>query len=202
MFFLGVRLTEQKLHCTLLLNPKNNNERKNKIVANTLEGVAMVVRWCGQQGVYAEEVHAVVDGTSPYHVRPATSFHDCGATVSLVDPAQVRAHAQTSPNGSKRGALDGLTLALYALATQPPTWQPVPAHVRAFGALIAQRNALSQDRACSQNRWQEADSDGAPVLVERSIRNALAFYNGEIARLEKVIREYINHHPDLKSHAI
>lgn len=203
MFYLGVDVSQTKLTCTLLLDPKLD-KHKSKVVANSLDGVYVLVLWCGKQGASADHVHAVLDGRSPYHHLPATTLTDCGVTVSIVDFADVQEFGLSRAKQGKHakpGTPDALELAHYALAAQPATWQPPPAHVRELDALTAQRDALMKDRLCSQNRQKVAEANGAPVLVEKSIIKALTFYDAEIARLERAIEDHISHHPDPPQHA-
>lgn len=197
MFYLGIRDTELKLHATLM-SDKDTKMRKRKVVPNTRHGVYALIDWCGKQGLLAENLHAVLDLSSPCSQAPATTFHDCGVTVTMADPDRVRAYDRPGDTASKPGILNGPTLANYAMNSKPKTWQPVPAHVRALEAFIAQLEALQQDRLRSESRRTLAEAAGAPVLVTASIRDTLDFFDDEIAKIEKAIDDYIHHHPDLR----
>jgi transposase len=200
MSYLGIDVSELKLRCTLLLGPKND-KCKRKVVANNRQGVYELIRWCAKHGLSSDQVHGVMDGTGLYHEQSATTLHDTGATVSLVNPENVHDFGQTRDMRSRTDGLDSLTLARYGVAAQPPTWQPSPAHVRALRDLVAQWEALSEDRKRSLNRLKKADASAALALVESSISNSLCFYDGEMARLERAIDDHIDHHSDLQEDA-
>lgn len=196
MFYLGVDVSQLQLKCTLLLDP-DKDKHKTKVVANSMDGVYVLVLWCGKQGVPADLVHAVVDGAGPYHQFPATLLHDCGVTISIVDPSNIRDFGRDLPKPSRLDAIDARALAHYGFTAQPVTWQPPPAHARELDALTAQLDSLRKDRLCSQNRREMAEASGAPALVDNSISMTLLFYDAEIARLQKAIKDHISHHADL-----
>lgn len=197
MIYLGIDVSKLKLDCTLLLDPEND-KRKSKVVLNSRDGVQELVRWCTKHGVAADQVHAVLEATGPYHEQAATTLHDGGITVSVANPANVHDFSRALAMRSKTDALDSLVLARYGVAMRPAAWQPPPAHVRELRALITQLEALSKDRLRTMNRQEKIEASAASELVERSISDTLSFYDKEIARLEKAIDDHIDRHPDLK----
>ncbi|MFY2629275.1 IS110 family transposase, partial [Achromobacter dolens] len=191
MIYLGIDVSKLKLDCTLLLDPEND-KRKSKVVPNSRDGVHELVRWCAKHGVGADQAHAVLEATGPYHEQAATTLHDGGIAVSIANPASVHDFSRAMAMRSKTDALDSLVLARYGVAMRPGAWQPPPAHVRELRALITQLDALSKDRLRTMNRQEKIEASSASELVERSISDTLSFYDKEIARLEKAIDDHID----------
>ena len=197
MFYLGIDVSKLKLDCMLLVDLELD-KRKSKVVPNTGDGVKMLIQWCAKQGVQAQDLHAVMEATGPYHEQAATSLFDAGLTVSIANPANVHDFGRALAMHSKTDKLDSLVLARYGAAVKPAAWQPPPAHVRELRALLGRLEALTKDRARELNRQEKLQASGAPMLVENSIENSLDFYAVEISRLEKAIKDHIDRHPDLK----
>jgi transposase len=200
MTYLGIDVSKLKLDCTLLLDP-DNNKRKSKVVPNSRAGAQDLILWCAKHGVGVDALHAVLEATGPYHEQAATTLHEGGVTVSIANPANVHDFSRALAMRSKTDALDSLVLARYGVAMRPAAWQPPPVHVRELRALITQLEALSKDRVRTLNRQEKLEASSASELVARSINDTLSFYDQEIARLEKAIKDHIDRHPDLKDDA-
>jgi transposase len=70
---------------------------------------------------------------------------------------------------------------------------PPPVHVRELQALVQRLAALLQMERQEQNRFGTA----AP-LIQPSIKAVLVTIKAEIKAVERMIRDHINRHPDLK----
>lgn len=89
MFFIGIDVSKAKLDCCLLLDVASN-KRRAKVVTNSKTGIVDLLTWCTKQPVPVHELHAIMEGTGVYHEQAALALSDAGATVSIVNPAQVK----------------------------------------------------------------------------------------------------------------
>jgi len=89
MFFIGIDVSKAKLDCSLLLDVASGKCRA-KTVANSQAGVSDLLAWCAKHHASSHELHAILEGTGVYHESAALALADAGATVSIVNPAQVK----------------------------------------------------------------------------------------------------------------
>lgn len=197
MVYLGIDVSKLKLDCALLIAP-DKLKCKNKKVANTSEGVRSLIQWCAKQGVAVGQLHVVMEATGRYHETCAQALYDAGATVSIVNPAQVRDFAKAMAQRGKTDALDSLALARFGLAMQPEPWQAPALHARQLQALLTRRDSVAKDLQRETNRQEKALSAQTPELVLQSLEQTISFLTQELKRLERAIDEHIDRHPDLK----
>src|ERR1700752_3379633 len=90
VFYLGIDVSKSKLDCRLLLDTTSLRSR-SKSVPNTKEGFGVLLEWAQRhtQSGLAELVVAM-EPTGVYHQALATALYDAGATVVVVNPAQLR----------------------------------------------------------------------------------------------------------------
>ena len=201
MFYLGIDVSKAKLDCCLL-SEQSPDKRKNKVVPNSVAGVADLLRWLTKQGATLENTHALLEGTGVYHESAATVLHDSGVTVSVLNPAQVRDFGKGLGVRTKTDGVDSWLLARFGLLQKPAAWQPPPAHIRELRALLARRQALSEDLQREKNRLEKAQfSETTPHSIHQSLRDCIAFLEQQLAQLKKDIDKHIDQHPDLKQNS-
>ena len=198
MFYLGIDVSKAKLDCCLLAE-QTPDKRKGKVVANSVAGIADLLRWLEKQGAVLAHTHALLEGTGVYHESAATSLYDHGLNVSILNPAQVRDFGKGLGLRTKTDGMDSWLLARFGLLQKPAAWQPPPAHVRVLRALLARHQAISDDLRREQNRLEKAQfSDTTPHSIHQSLRDCIAFLEQQLAQLKKDIDKHIDQHPDLK----
>lgn len=197
---LGIDVSKLKLDACLLTAGK---KPLYKVVPNTSEGLAALLTWLLKQHASAASTQAVLEPTGPYHELAATTLHQAGLTVLLVDPMKARAFARSQGIALKNDAIDAQVLARYALSSQAcdcplRAWSPAPPAVRHLKALIARRDSLQQDRQRELNRREKASVGPVPAIVLDSHEQLLALLEQQIARLEREIDQHIDHDPGLR----
>ena len=128
--YLGLDVAKAKIDCALLFNGKV----KSKVVSNNNEGFETLKQWLTKQG--ANHVHACCEATGTYSDAIALFLHDQGHVVSVVNPAQIAAYAQSQLARAKTDALDAKLIARYCEREQPMVWTPPPAAERLLLALL------------------------------------------------------------------
>jgi len=195
MFYLGVDVAKKKLDCLLL--ESSSGKVKSKVVDNTAAGFATLLEWLGKQK--AAELHVVMEPTGMYHEAAALALADAGLTVSLVNPAQLRAFAQGLGVKTKTDKQDSMVLAKFGATQKPTPWQAPSMSARRLKALLARRDAVADDLQRERNRQEAADFSLTPDAVKESIAQSIAFLEAELKRFEKMIASHIDDDPDLRS---
>lgn len=194
MFYLGVDVAKKKLDCMLL--DSSSGKMKSKSVDNTDAGFAILLDWLTKQK--ASELHVVMEPTGMYHEAAALALADAGVTVSLINPAQLRAFAQGLGVKTKTDKQDSTVLAKYGATQKPAPWQPPSMSARRLKALLARRDAVADDLQRERNRQEANDYSLVPEAVKESIAQSIAFLEAQLKRLEQMIASHIDNDPDLR----
>lgn len=197
MFYLGMDVAKAKLDC-VLLDPASQ-KRKSKTVKNTRDGLLALLHWLRAGKCEPTQVHVVMEPTSTYHELAATSLHEAGCPVSLVNPAKLRRYAQSVGARGKTDAADAAMLARYGAAEHPRLWQPPPPSARILRALLARRDAVAEDLQRERNRLEKSVVTETPGAVQKSLRDGIAFLDKQLETLQREIAEHIDNDPDLRS---
>jgi transposase len=198
MKVLGIDVAKHTLECSLL-DPATGKHRA-KSVRNDPTGYAALASWLARQGVPGlAELPVVMEATGVYHEAVATWLHDAGATVAVVNPAQVKDFARGLAVRTKTDRRDSVVLARYGALVQPRPWQPPAPAVRELQALLARVEALETDLRRERNRQEKATATATPTLIADSLNKGIAFLEQELVRLRQAINDHIDRHPDLKA---
>jgi transposase len=185
--YLGLDVAKAKVDCALLINGKV----KSKVVSNNPEGFENLTVWLVKQGV--DQVHACCEATGTYSEAVALYLHDQGHLVSVVNPAQIAAYAQSQLSRAKTDNLDARLIARYCERESPAPWTPPPVEERVLLALLRDLQNLQAMQQAESNRLGTAHT----VIHER-IERHLEFLDREIEKLRKLIEEHIDHHDNLR----
>jgi transposase len=187
---LGIDISKLKFNVCLI---KPGGKLKHKVFTNTSPGFEQLTEWLSRQGV--ERVHACLEATGTYGEALALFLHEAGHPVSVVNPAAVKAFAQSRLSRTKTDRVDAELIARFCQAQVPPAWAPPPQEVRELQALVRRLEALVEMRVMEENRL----SSGITVeTVRQSVEELLAHLNEQIKHCQELIRRHIDNHPGLK----
>ncbi len=164
---------------------------RSTVVENTPEGFARLDAWLVAHGV--ELVHACLEATGPYWQAVAEHLADAGHTVSVVNPAQIKAFGGAGLTRSKTDRVDARLIADFCAAQRPLPWQAPPASVRTLRALVSRREALDAMRTQERNRLPVADP-----AVRDGIQAHLTHLEQAIQAIDAAIRQTIDDDPGLR----
>ncbi len=187
---LGIDIAKLKFN-VCLINP--SDRLKHKVFSNTPTGCVQLREWLSKQDVH--EVHACLEATGTYGEALARSLHQAGHTVSVVNPAAIKAFAASRLSRTKTDRVDAELIARFCLAQAPPAWTPMPAEVRELQALVRRLESLVEVRVAEQNRL-EAGITVAAIKV--SVEELINHLSAQIKQTESLIRTHIKDHPRLK----
>lgn len=173
---------------------RTDGHRRHKTLPNTAVGHAALVTWLAAHG--APHVHACLEATGMYGEAVATALADVGHDVSLVNPAAVKAFAQSQLRRTKTDGVDADVLADFCAAMSPRVWTPWPPEIRTLQGLARRRDAVQDMLTQERNRQQAGDLVG-PVVA--SLDRHVAVLEAELADLDRQLHAHIDQHPTLRT---
>ena len=187
---LGIDISKSKFDACLV---RDGGKLRHRVFPNSPAGFAQLSAWLLKHHV--EHTHACLEATGAYGEALATYLHDAGHTVSVVNPAQIKAYAQSRLSRAKTDKADATLIAQFCAERRPPRWSPLPREVRELQALARRLDSLLEMRGMEANRLDVAGTQA----VTESLSEHLAFLDAEIARTEGLIRSHIDSHPGLRA---
>lgn len=189
MHQLGIDVAKAKLDCALRMN---DGKIRHKVVSNTAAGFEELHTWLIKHGV--STLHVCMEATGIYWEAVAEHLAGIsGFTVSVVNPAQIKAYGASQLVRTKTDKVDACLIAAFCHERCPPPWQaPSPAE-QALRALVLRLDALQAMRVQESNRLEAARE-----AVRAGIVKHLEWLDAEITRLAKQIRDHIDADPTLR----
>jgi transposase len=186
--FLGLDLAKETFHACLL----SDRSDAKKVFTNTPRGFEQLTAWLKNR--HAADVHICMEATGAYWEALALHLHGLEWCVSVVNPARIKAFAQSELLRTKTDAVDAALIARFCRTHRPERWEPPLPEIRALQGLMRHYDHLKSTRA--QQSVYAQSSDAAIVAV--SIREVIATLDEQIAQVERKIRQHFDDHPDLK----
>jgi transposase len=184
---LGIDIAKRKFDVALFIGGK----LKHKSCTNDTEGFELLSQWLRKQRVGC--LHACLEATGSYGDELALYLHDAGHAVSIVNPARIKGFAQSELLRAKNDKIDAGLIARFCLAMHPEPWEPPAPEIRALQALVRRADALIGMRTQEMNRLGTA-----PLTVEPSIREHIAYLDEQIEKIKQQIAGHIDGNPELK----
>jgi transposase len=105
-----------------------------------------------------------MESTGAYSIPLAEYLADAGFPVSVVNPAKIKAFAQSELTRAKTDKADAKLIARYAFEKQPPLWIPPPPAIRTLQALLRRvEHLLEMQQRQRKTVW-------IPLIPLRSLR--------------------------------
>jgi transposase len=185
---LGIDISKDSFHVELSVNEKLRHRK----FSNRKDGFAELRTWLIKHKV--TQVHACLEATGPYSEALAEYLHQQGQTVSVVNPAQIKAFGKSELLRNKDDRPDAGLIRRFCEKQRPAPWTPPPPHLRELQALTRHLENLQETRQQQQNRLDATSTKS----VIKSLRKLMAHLDVEILRTEHQIADHIEKHPDLK----
>jgi transposase len=187
---IGIDISKRKFDLCLL---RQNGKLKHKVFANTPSGFLQFSAWLKKQQV--EGAHLCMEATGTYGEALATYLFDAGHVVSVVNPAIIKAYAQSHLSRTKTDKADATLIARFCQERKPPGWHPLAREVRDLQALVRRLESLLEMHQMEVNRLEAGVS---AETVRDSLTEHIAFLDEEIKRTTALIRQHIDQHPTLR----
>lgn len=187
---LGIDISKAKFDVALILE---TGKLRHKVFPNTDAGFKLLSTWLSKQKV--ELVHACLEATGTYSEALALYLHNAGHTVSILNPAVIKAFAQSELSRTKTDKTDASLIARYCLKNKPSAWSPPAPEISELQALLRRLDALVDMRQQESNRL---DAGINATSVKESVTSHIAYLDQQIAHTQALIKDHIDNHPSLK----
>lgn len=194
--FLGVDVSKNTLDAALIDVNSTSRKPRHKVFPNTHQGHRQMLEWLGD--LTTQTIHVCLEATGTWADSIALFLHESGHKVSLVNPALIRAFAQSRLLRTKTDKADAQMIAHFCQMHQPPTWTPPSAEIRALQALVRRLEALIEMHTMEENRMGSGLTCEA---VQADLEEHLADLRSRIEKTRRQIKEHVDQNPDLKKQA-
>lgn len=185
---LGLDVSKLKFDACLW---REGGKFRHHVFPNSPSGFALLSAWLTKYKV--ERVHACLEATGTYGEALSDYLHEAGHTVSVINPAAIKAYGESHLSRAKTDKADATLIARFCQERRPPEWRPLPAEVRELQALARRLDSLLEMRGMEANRLEVAGTQA----VKQSLAEHISYLDAEVARTQKLIRSHIDSHPGL-----
>ncbi len=187
-YILGIDVAKAKLDIALRLP---NGKFRSKVVQNTSDGFKKLSDRLSGHG--ADSVHACMEATGVYWESSAEFLADAGHTVSVVNPAQIKAFGTASMVRTKTDKKDARLIAQFCAEKRPAQREAPSEALKEFRALVTRRDALEAMKTQERNRLHVARA-----AVLDGIEKHIEYLKEEIGGIDAEIKRKIDDDPELK----
>lgn len=188
LFHLGIDVAKAKLDCALR-SPQG--KMFQKVITNDAAGFAQLQSFLSRQK--ALTLHVCMEATGVYW-EPVAEFL-CAqpqVTVSVINPAQIKAFAASRMVRTKTDKVDAALIALFCHERSPEPWQAPSEAERTLRALVLRLDNVQGMRTQESNRLLVARG-----AVREGIAQHIEWLDAEIERLTRAIRDLLDGDDDL-----
>ena len=186
---LGIDIAKATYQVTLL----HAGQRYRGEFANRVKEFGRLANWLKQHGV--SQAHVCMEATGRYGDELAHYLHTAGHVVSVVNPMRIKSYARSRLTRNKTDKLDADLIADFCQTCQPPAWTPTPPEMRELQELLCQYDALQDTITQTKNRLHSGFKSST---VLKQLQAQLDLLLEQLDTLKQVIRDHIDHSPDLK----
>ena len=189
---IGVDMAKLKFDVASLCEGKY----KHKVFTNNEHGFTDFVSWFSALCNDSKPL-ICMESTGAYSLPLADFLVSQGYGVSVVNPAQIKAFANSQLSRAKTDKADAKLIARYAQTMKPPLWIPPSPAIRAVQALVRRADDLTEMLRMEKNRLGTA-TDSA---VRESIDTIITTLEAQLKATRAAIQQHIDDDPDLKQRA-
>lgn len=186
---LGIDIAKDTFDAALIVAGKTRTGH----FENSPAGFKHLSTWIWKYTVAKE--HACMEATGQYGEALAEYLYQQGSQVSVVNPARIKAYANSKLRRNKTDKADAQLIAEYCLRENPVLWSPPPASFKDLQALVRRLEDLQANYQQETNRLK---SGGVNLVVNKDIQDHLEYLKEKIEQIKKAIQDHIEADPELK----
>jgi len=186
----GVDIAKDQVDVCLLLD---DSQAQYETFPNSKGGLNKLHRWLKKQG--AKTAPICLEATGIYGDLLAETLHQRGYTISVVNPARVKAYADSQLRRNKTDKLDAALIADFCRTQVPVAWTPPSPERKELRALLRHLDDLKQEYQRVKNRLEAQRISQAVIGL---LKQQQRFIEEQMAQTEHLIRDHIDQFPDLK----
>ena len=187
--WVGIDVAKATLDVALL----REQDKQDISVPNTKAGFRSLDNFLKKR--CRDGAHICLEATGLYGDAVAEFLHGRGYTVSVVNPARIKAYGDSQMLRNKTDRSDARLIADFCRTQHPTPWTPPAPAVKELRALLRHLDDLQAMRQQESNRAQAGETS-ATVLSQ--LEQHLAFLDTQISTLKQQIDDHIDQYPDLK----
>lgn len=192
--YIGIDIAKEKFDVVVL---KTDHDAQHASFDNTPAGFAKCHRFLKKRK--AQAGHACMEATGIYYEDLAHFLHEKGYPVSVINPLQIKAFAQSQLRRNKTDQVDAAVIADFCRSHNPPVWTPPDPSWSELRMLVRHLDDLMSDRQRQRNRLEAIQASAQPsATVTSNLQEQIDFLSQQITAVKKQIQDHINQHPDLK----
>lgn len=169
----------------------------SRSVRNNASGWQVLVKWTRKHAdrLGCEGVHYCLEATGAYSEGVLEYLQEQpDSVVSMINPAQIKAFAQSRLLRTKTDKVDAELISIYAALVKPAATEKMPIELKELRSLVRHLEYLIERRAQAKNRLEAASN----ILVAKSIKDAIRHDDEQIEEMEKKIHDHTDKHKGLK----
>ena len=190
MFYLGIDISKDKFDVALLDGKKG----KHKVFKNNEDGFERLLEWLKQNSINSS-LHACMESTGRYGEKLAKFLFKAGHKISIVNPACIKAYAQSQLKRVKTDKVDALLIANFCRINEPKAWIPPSEEIEELTELTRRISHLEKLKTSENNHLKSGISSQSAI---KSAKTVIKTLEEEIKKLKKRISEIIDSDNDLK----
>lgn len=197
MIAVGVDIAKAKFDAVMGQDRGSRNKQKkakHKVFDNNEAGFQNFRAWL--DGSAKEHLHICMEATNSYGFALAYFLTGQGYKVSIVNPKQIKAFAQSELKRNKTDKLDAEIIAEFCYQKSPRCWQPVSEKMQEFQALYRRWETLKDMAAQEKNRLESERN----TQVRSSIESHLAYLEDQLGAVETALDIHVQADPVLSHH--
>lgn len=175
LFHLGIDISKAKFDVALL---RPDGKLRHRVFPNSPAGFQQLSAWLSKHNGLT--LHACMEATGTYADALAAYLHSAGHTVSVVNPAVIKAFAASQMSRTKTDKADASLIARYCRMHQPPAWAPPPPEISELQSLVRRLEALIDMRQQEVNRL-------AAGITAEPVRKSVTQHIAYLLRITKVL---------------
>jgi transposase len=188
MTYVGIDVAKAKLDVAI----KTGETVCYTSVENNAQGFAKLAQ--GLAKYPRAELHICLEATNTYSFGCAEFLCQQGLRVSIVNPALVKAYAESELRRNKTDKLDACLIANFCAEKSPRAWTAPREKQQAFQALYRRWETLKAMRGQELNRL---DSERCQA-VRDSLTSVISHLDEQIVALEASLDVFVEHQPELQ----
>ena len=191
---LGLDIGKDQLDAVLL---RAGHEAEHAQFDNNPKGFNQL--WHFLKKRQAQQTDVCLEATGLYYEAVADFLHERGLTVSVVNPARIKAYAASQLARNKTDQLDAQTIADFCQRQEPPPWVPPDPAWRHLRTLARHLEDLQTDLQRQRNRLHAYQHASQPVAtVVDNLKHQIDLLNQQIKQVQQAMDDHVDQHPDLK----
>lgn len=187
---LGVDISKATFDVSLEVGGKVKHSKFD----NMQVGYAKCLKWARDLYLGEQHFHVCMEATGAHWCGLAEFCHAAGQTVSVVNPARIKGHAQSQALRHKTDKQDAEVIRHYCATQSPPAWTPPSPEIKALREMVRRRDDLTQHMTSETNRAKSGAYTGEALA---SVARSREFIKQELKQVAKAIKELVKAHAKL-----